>query len=76
MSVEGIAKEVNKFAGWCWNKFPAGLPRKEYERVSLLLFQKSRKMTNSVNLLLHLPDDEIVIAVTLKLGQLQQFVSV
>ena len=32
MSVEGVAKEVNKLAGWAWNQFP-GLPRKEYERV-------------------------------------------
>ena len=32
MSVEGIAREVNKYAGWAWNKFP-GLPHKEYEKV-------------------------------------------
>ena len=35
MSVEGIAREVNKYAGWAWNKFP-GLPHKEYEKVNIV----------------------------------------
>ncbi len=34
MSLDGVAREVNKFAGWAWNSFP-GLPKKEYERVRI-----------------------------------------
>ena len=55
MSVEGIAREVNKYAGWAWNKFP-GLPHKEYERVKFVF-----EHCFIINGPLHVPGDEIVI---------------
>ena len=60
MSVEGIAREVNKYAGWAWNKFP-GLPHKEYEKVKIVHnFDKFGALLNH-QWIIACPGDEIVI---------------
>ena len=61
MSVEGIAREVNKYAGWAWNKFP-GLPHKEYEKVKNCshYFDKFGALLNN-QLTIACPGDESVI---------------